>query len=520
MQNSTLLAWLVGYEGTTGEIRFELSGSETTIGRESNCDFQVDDPLASRKHAIIYLRADGFEIEDLNSSNGTFVNNEQITRVPLQESDLIRIGDTILKFRMEPDLDATIIQKRPSEETVVALRPTIPHEHGAVHCRSCGQPNPKGGKFCAKCGDPLPQLPTSFQKTLDDYIDIQTSYKAGELNSDEYHAALTKLIVQDDKGDFWMLGVESGEWYWHDGNEWHLRLPPLLLSKEEQPVQPDRSIPQEPDQPDELPPQKSRSGRWGVVAAWLLSALIVLAFGIYAVAELISYSRFQSLSQLDPIAPLAGEDSYDSSETAAGESELPLDLATPTIYAQESKNEIQARPYDASRDASLINLADQTEYLPDQSSEEHSIYEGYIDQGSSGFLTMAWCAIDQVTLENNMESIRMEGTFDSVTIPPAIWTIENSQEEGMYCRFYRTVIEDLGPGTHKFFWSTSYDVPIFDGWATYPPGTYINEFILKIEDQYNYNDSFDSSAEHWGESDREDIRVWIEGGNLHIELYE
>ena len=100
MQNSTLLAWLVGYEGTTGEIRFELSGSETTIGRESNCDFQVDDPLASRKHAIIYLRADGFEIEDLNSSNGTFVNNEQITRVPLQESDLIRIGDTILKFRM------------------------------------------------------------------------------------------------------------------------------------------------------------------------------------------------------------------------------------------------------------------------------------------------------------------------------------------------------------------------------------------------------------------------------------
>jgi hypothetical protein len=101
-----------------------------------------------------------------------------------------------------------------------------------------------------------------------------------------------------------------------------------------------------------------------------------------------------------------------------------------------------------------------------------------------------------------------------------MWTIENSQEEGMYCRFYKAVVEGLEPGIHKFLWSTFYDVPIFDGWDTYQPGTYINEDILKIEELYNFSDDFNSSAGHWGETEREELKVWIEGGDLHIEIYQ
>ena len=480
MQNSTLLAWLVGYEGTTGEIRFELTDSETTLGRGSDCDIQLDDPLASRKHAIIHFRADGFEIEDLDSSNGTFINNEQITSVPLQEDDLIKIGETILKFRMEPDPDATIMQTRSSQVTMAAMRQTIPHEHGAVHCRQCGQPNPKGGKFCSKCGVALPQLPESFQKTLELFIDAQASFTAREITKEQYHAALADLLVQDDKGEYWMLGVETGEWYWYDGDDWHLRLPPLILSEGEQTPQPDIPVPQEPDQSQGPPPSKTKSGRWGVLALWIFSALIVLALGVYTGIELVSYSQGRTENQL--AAPGIVEESPDSIDTTSGESDSSSALATPTLYAQDTRNEIQVRPYDPAIDSSLISVGKQTEFLPDQSSEGHAIYEGYFPGGTPGLLMMGWCAIDLTTLESNMASIRMEGTFDSVTIAPAKWTEENSQEESMYCRYYKAVVEGLEQGTHKFIWSTSYDVPIFDGWDTYPPGTYINEDILKIED--------------------------------------
>jgi len=519
MQNSTTSAWLVVNEGTTDEFSFELTKKETTLGRGSDNDIRVDDPLASRHHAVIQIRADGYQIKDQHSSNGTLLNDEGVLSSPIAAGDLIQIGSTTLRFKMHVDPDATIMQKRPGEETVVALRPTIPHEHGAVHCRKCGQPNPKGGKFCSKCGAALPQLPASFQKTLDKFNKLQSSFQAGDLSQGNYQTALKNLLVQDDEGDYWMLGMESGEWYCFDGDEWHLRLPPLKLSIDEQPPQPEMSDPEQPDRSERSLTTRPKAGRWGVIAAWLISAIAVVVFGIYAAAEFNSFSQFQSLGQPDDISPSAAGSSTDSSEPAAGESEIPITAATPTLHAQDTKNEINARPYNPASDASLLNLVAEAEFLPDQSTKEYAKYTNNFPD-TNGFLTMAWCAIDQNTMEDNLASMQMTGTFDSITIPPEMWTEDNSQEEGMYCRFYRTVVEDLEPGTHKFFWSTSYDDSIFDGWDTYQPGTYINEFILKIEDQYNYNDNFDNNADHWGETDRDEVRVWIEGGDLHIELYQ
>jgi len=92
MQNSISLAWLIGNEGTPGEIRFELTKSESILGRGSDCEVQVDDKLASRKHAVIYYRDGGFEIEDLGSSNGTFVNNKTVTSAkPLPQDPFLMV---------------------------------------------------------------------------------------------------------------------------------------------------------------------------------------------------------------------------------------------------------------------------------------------------------------------------------------------------------------------------------------------------------------------------------------------
>lgn len=518
MQNSIPLAWLIGNEGTPGEVRFELTGSETTLGRGSDCEIQVDDQHASRQHAAIHFFDGSYQIKDLDSSNGTFVNDKRITSLPLSEGDKIQIGDTILRVRLKQDPDATIIQRITPPQSISSASVTVPRDPGIGYCRQCGQPNPKSGKFCFECGIPLPQLPESFQKTQAIFAEAQASYSAGQLTTEEYHAALTELVVEDDQGEYWMLGVESGDWYWYDGEEWNLRTPRLILPEEEQPSS-STSAPQQPELLEVSPPTINKRGRWGVIGLWLISALIVLGFSVYTVIELVSFSRYRQVAQLAPLSPGVAEEGLDSIDSASEESDIPSAAATPTVDAQDLKNDLQTRPYNPATDSLLFSLTEGAEYLPEQSTEDYFIYQGNFPQGESGILIMGWCAMDQATLESNLAAIQMEGTLDGVTIPQSMWTQENSQEEGMVCRYYRTVVEDLEAGIHHYFWSTSYQVPIFDGWETYPPGTYIKEYIIEIKEQYGFSDDFENSEGHWGETNREEVQVWIEGGELHIELY-
>ena len=74
----------------------------TTIGRSPDCELRLDhDEYVSSRHAQITPAADGVWLEDLGSTNGTFVNGAQVTSTRLvQAGELIRIGDT--QLRVEP----------------------------------------------------------------------------------------------------------------------------------------------------------------------------------------------------------------------------------------------------------------------------------------------------------------------------------------------------------------------------------------------------------------------------------
>ncbi|NLW51929.1 MAG: FHA domain-containing protein [Tissierellia bacterium] len=64
------------------------------IGRDYENDLIIDDTMVSRRHAIIVRKNDGFYIEDMQSSNGTFVNEQQIfTSDKLNQGDKIQIGN-------------------------------------------------------------------------------------------------------------------------------------------------------------------------------------------------------------------------------------------------------------------------------------------------------------------------------------------------------------------------------------------------------------------------------------------
>ncbi|MFN7270678.1 MAG: FHA domain-containing protein, partial [bacterium] len=71
----------------------------TTIGRSARNDLCVEDPFASRLHADVRRRSDGFWISDLGSANGTMINGNRLGEpVLLHDRDLIRIGETEIEY--------------------------------------------------------------------------------------------------------------------------------------------------------------------------------------------------------------------------------------------------------------------------------------------------------------------------------------------------------------------------------------------------------------------------------------
>lgn len=79
---------------------YVLNKSVNIIGRRDDCDIVVNDPLISNRHCrIIYNENDHFEIEDLDSTNKTYLNNKILKKPAiLTYGDRIVIGDTIFRF--------------------------------------------------------------------------------------------------------------------------------------------------------------------------------------------------------------------------------------------------------------------------------------------------------------------------------------------------------------------------------------------------------------------------------------
>ncbi len=75
-----------------------LTQRKTTLGREPSNDLFCDDSSISRQHASILKDEQGFMIEDQGSTNGTFLNGEQIDQRRLNDGDQIQVGNHIFKF--------------------------------------------------------------------------------------------------------------------------------------------------------------------------------------------------------------------------------------------------------------------------------------------------------------------------------------------------------------------------------------------------------------------------------------
>ena len=90
------MASLLVTEGPLAGRRLQVD-SVLVLGR-GNADLVIEDGLISRRHALIRAVEDAFELEDLDSLNGTFVNGSRIAgSVRLEPGDTVRLGATVIE---------------------------------------------------------------------------------------------------------------------------------------------------------------------------------------------------------------------------------------------------------------------------------------------------------------------------------------------------------------------------------------------------------------------------------------
>jgi hypothetical protein len=124
---------LVMRQGPNPGQVYELDRAEVSIGRDIANDIVINDAEVSRKHARLTLEADRYRIEDLNSTNGTYIDGQRLIGPHLLAiGEVIMFGDNVgVVFDGEPiDIDATVPSPVELGSTPVAAIP-VPFENEA-----------------------------------------------------------------------------------------------------------------------------------------------------------------------------------------------------------------------------------------------------------------------------------------------------------------------------------------------------------------------------------------------------
>ena len=81
----------------------KLTKERTTLGRRPYNDIVIDNLAVSGEHAVIHMTDDGVEIEDVGSTNGTYVNAKAVTRQELRNGDIVEVGKYKIRFLQEAE---------------------------------------------------------------------------------------------------------------------------------------------------------------------------------------------------------------------------------------------------------------------------------------------------------------------------------------------------------------------------------------------------------------------------------
>ena len=102
-----------------GEAPIALRSPQWVVGRGDNLDCQIPDPRASRRHARVLAVHNRYYVQDLGSTNGTFVNGRRVTHERLIHGDLVGFGKTLFRLVVTADPDRDYLRQLDLEALTV-----------------------------------------------------------------------------------------------------------------------------------------------------------------------------------------------------------------------------------------------------------------------------------------------------------------------------------------------------------------------------------------------------------------
>lgn len=122
--------------GPTPGKTYQLDQEETIVGRDLANDIAISDPEVSRRHARFMKKEENFLVEDLGSTNGTFLNGERISSPQeVQEGDVITLGENVVMVfeKSSYDPDATVVSQQDAQAESTAYRQQAPMPQSYQH---------------------------------------------------------------------------------------------------------------------------------------------------------------------------------------------------------------------------------------------------------------------------------------------------------------------------------------------------------------------------------------------------
>src|SRR5512145_2382908 len=134
---------------------YDLNKDIITLGRDITNDITINDPEVSRHHMRLTRGAGGFTLEDLGSTNGTFVNGQRLTGAkPLNNGDMIGLGETVT-------LGYEMVRPQPAAGQEAGVAPDLGVPTAQNPVARPGQPQPQGTPSpFAYSSSPEPQVYT------------------------------------------------------------------------------------------------------------------------------------------------------------------------------------------------------------------------------------------------------------------------------------------------------------------------------------------------------------------------
>ena len=100
-QRKPIYGWLVVTEGPDAWKDFRIADEEVQLflGKGEECQLKLQDGKIEKIHASIRIKDGNLTITDFDTTAGTFVNDEAVTRLELQDGDTVKVGESVLRFR-------------------------------------------------------------------------------------------------------------------------------------------------------------------------------------------------------------------------------------------------------------------------------------------------------------------------------------------------------------------------------------------------------------------------------------